>query len=194
MSVDAEPGVRVQVVNFDRLWGADPRWYRLGDDVSLGRRGVSQTMVLYLVAGLASAWFLRQVPPASWLVGEISWWLWMPAVVGSFTAAAAVKPNGLRMHEFLPAILGAAVSPRCHLGWEPAAELEGTWTAEDLPLLGDGSPGGEEIRYRGPGRVRIAGEVTRTGDELVVRAGGQGGQTVVVDAGQTVRITVDRGE
>ncbi|WP_196189484.1 hypothetical protein [Conexibacter sp. W3-3-2] len=162
--------------------------------MSLGRRGVSQTMVLYLVAGLASAWFLRQVPPASWLVGEISWWLWMPAVVGSFTAAAAVKPNGLRMHEFLPAILGAAVSPRCHLGWEPAAELEGTWTAEDLPLLGDGSPGGEEIRYRGPGRVRIAGEVTRTGDELVVRAGGQGGQTVVVDAGQTVRITVDRGE
>ncbi|MTD47593.1 hypothetical protein GKE82_25655 [Conexibacter sp. W3-3-2] len=101
----------MQVVNFDRLWGADPRWYRLGDDVSLGRRGVSQAMVLYVLAGLASAWLGRVLPPVSWLAGGVSWWVWMPAIVGLAAAGAAVKPNGLRMHEFLPIVLEALAAP-----------------------------------------------------------------------------------
>lgn len=194
MSADAGPGVRVQVVNFDRLWSADPRWYRLGDDVSLGRRGVSQTMVLYLVAGLASAWLTRSIPPASWLTGGLSWWLWMPAVVGTFAAAAAVRPNGLRMHEFLPVILESATTSRHRLGWEPAGGLEGEWTGQEIALLGDGSPGGEAVRYCGPGRVRIVGDMSRTEDHLVVTPGSGRARTVVVDTGETVRITVRRGE
>ncbi|MTD47457.1 hypothetical protein GKE82_24960 [Conexibacter sp. W3-3-2] len=183
----------MQVVNFDRLWGADPRWYRLGDDVSLGRRGVSQAMVLYVLAGLASAWLGRVLPPVSWLAGGVSWWVWMPAIVGLAAAGAAVKPNGLRMHEFLPIVLEALAAPRHWLGWEPCGPLEGSWSPRPLPLLGDGSPGGEAIRYRGPGRLRIVGAVERTGEELVVRpAVGRVG-SVEVGVGERLVVRVVRG-
>ena len=133
------------VVNVDALWGGEPRWYRVGD-MSLGDRGIPQTVVFYALTGAILAWLL----PAIGLP-------WAPhglLVVALFTAAGFVKPGGLRVHVFLPIAAGHALASKHLHGWAPCRDPEGTWRPEALPLEPDGSqPRFRQLRFEGPGLV-----------------------------------------
>ena len=145
---------RERRVNFDGRWGAEDRWYRLGD-VSLGRRGVKQIVVFYVLAGVPLSYALHVLPVVGALTAAH-----LPAVVWSLGpivlsgALGVVKPNGLAMHVFLPIALGQVFAERHLLGWTPCAEPVGRWSPRPLALESDGSESAfTEMEYVGPGEL-----------------------------------------
>ena len=144
----------VPVTNYDELWGAEPRWYSLGGDVSLGRRGVPQLVVFYALAAMAAAVAMHSLPPLSWVLRPIPWWAFGPTVVGLGAASALPRVSGVRAHVFVPAALRHVLGPKDFCAWRPCAPVGAGWQPDELVLIPDGSEG----RYRtathtGPGRV-----------------------------------------
>ncbi|WP_354697316.1 hypothetical protein DSM112329_02939 [Paraconexibacter sp. AEG42_29] len=193
------------VVNVDALWGADPRWYRIGD-VSLGDRGVPQLVIFYAAAGVILGWLLTSLP-----VGVR---FWPAGLIVTLVAAALgfVRPGGLRVHQFAPVAAAHLVAPRHLHGWHPCPSPEQQWRPGPLPMEGDGSrPQFEELAYTGPGlivRHRPARHVRlrlRPHERLLGRRAGRQvltpipaagclteGREVLVPAGVTVRVRRER--
>ena len=139
---------RVDVVNVDVLWSAQPRWYRLGD-LSLGDRGVPQIVVFYAIAGVLSAWLLAAVP----VVG-LPWWPFGVVVICGFGGAGFLRPNGLPVHTFLPTALAYLVASKHLHGWRATTDPTSPWSPGELGLETDGSRGRfEALVFEGPGRA-----------------------------------------
>jgi len=145
----AEDNARVDVVvNVDALWGAEPRWYRIGD-VSLGDRGISQAVVFYAIAGVVLAWAAGALP-----LFAVGWWPGGVLLAVLVTMAGFVKPNGLRVHVFAPAAIAHLAASRHLLGFMAIGDPRRPWRPGALVLEADGSaPAFADLVYEGPGLV-----------------------------------------
>lgn len=136
------------VVNVDALWGADARWYRLGD-VSLGDRGVPQLVVFYAAAGVLAGWVVTGLP----VVGLRFWPTGLLTAL-AVTAAGFVRPGGLRVHQFVPTVAAHFAAPRHLHGWQACRPPRAEWRPPVLVLEGDGSgPRFEPCSFMGPGLI-----------------------------------------
>lgn len=127
------------VTNFDAVWGdaAEPRWFHVGKPphrVSLGRNGVPQALVVYALCGAGLALVLSRLPVLSVLISWPSGWVAGAAVTALFALAALLRPNGLRVHVFLPILLADRLGPRHTLGWKPLADPTAPWQPTELVL------------------------------------------------------------
>lgn len=187
------------VVNVDGLWGADPRWYRLGD-VSLGDRGVPQLVIFYAAAGITLGWLLSALPAG------VTFWPTGAILALGVTGLGLVRPGGLRAHQFLPVAATYLLTPRHRHGWMACQAPLRRWRPAELPIESDGSrPAFESLTYTGPGLLirhrparhlqlprttweRLRGREARqalepAGDEVLPE-----GREVLVAAGVTVLV------
>jgi len=143
---------RERIVNFDPLWSATPRVYRIGD-VSLGRRGLPQQVLVYLLAGLLGAVGILLLPLVGSLIAAVvPGVVWVVGVTAFVGALGAWRPGGVPVHILGPVLVRFLFRDRVLLGWVPLPDPCRPWQPDDLVMQDDGShPSFTAMEFRGPG-------------------------------------------
>lgn len=152
MEQDTSP--RERVINFDGLWSTLARVYSVGD-VSLGRRGVPQMVLVYGLAGVFAAVVILFVPLLGAVIAAVLPGLaWVGGVGMLFGAAGAWRPDGVPMHVLGPVIARHPFRARVLLGWLALSDATHAWRPDDLVLEDDGSRAVfAPMEFVGPGRI-----------------------------------------
>lgn len=149
---------QLEVRSFRAVFALERRIYRV-DTLRLNPGGVPLRGIAYAVALVMLALLAGVVPPASWLVDLVPWYIRDLAVpIAMSILLASLRLDGRPFHLAAASIGAFALGPR-RLHRLVAAPRTARWEPPDLLVIPDGSDARfRALRFRGPGAliVRVA--------------------------------------
>ncbi|HEY5198840.1 MAG TPA: hypothetical protein VIJ51_17615 [Solirubrobacteraceae bacterium] len=147
----------MEIRSFRAVFELERRVYRV-DTVRLNPSGVPLRGILYAAALIPACLVAGRLPPASWVLGLLPWYvvdLGLP-IIGA-AVATTVRIDGRPFHHAARALMIHCVSPRWLRGFARAPAPGARWSPAAILLIPDGSDAGfRRLRYRGPGAVQVA--------------------------------------
>lgn len=175
----------MEIRSFRAVFELERRVYRV-DTVRLNPGGIPLRGVLYTAALVPASLVAGRVPPASWVLGLVPWYvryLGLPVVVAALATIARI--DGRPFHHAARALAAHCVAPRWTSGLVRAPAPGARWRPPTILLIPDGSDGRfRRLRYRGPGAVLVgyahdraewsSGSVLRPRVDLTIHPRGSG--------------------
>jgi hypothetical protein len=147
----------MEIRSFRAVFELERRVYRV-DTVRLNPAGIPLRAIVYAVALVPAAVIAGRLPPASWALDLVPWYIrcvGLP-IIGA-ALATVVKIDGRPFHHAARALAVHAVAPRWTCRLTRAARPGARWQPAPIMLIPDGSDAlFRHLRYRGPGAVLIA--------------------------------------
>lgn len=147
----------VEIRSYRRVFDLERRIYRI-DRVRLNPGGIPVRGLLYFIASLLCALFVRRLPLVGALQQILPWYLAdvaFPALVA--TLLSALRIDGRPFHVAARTIARYACGPRRLERFTPTVRFGARWHPPELIVLPDGSDARmRRLRYTGPGVVLIA--------------------------------------
>ena len=146
----------MEIRSFRAVFELERRIYRV-DTVRLNPGGIPVRGVLYAGTLVVACLVAGRLPPLSWILGLLPWYiryLGLP-VVGA-AIATIVKVDGRPFHHAARALTVHAFAPRWTSGLARSPSPGSRWHPPPVLLVPDGSDARfRRLRYRGPGAVLV---------------------------------------
>jgi hypothetical protein len=146
----------MEIRSFRAVFDLERRIYRV-DTVRLNPGGIPLRGVLYTIALVPACLVAGRIPPVSWVLGLVPWYvryLALPVVVAAL--ATVVRIDGRPFHHAAVALAAHCVAPRWTCGLARAHAPGVRWRPPTILLIPDGSDARlRRLRYRGPGAVLV---------------------------------------
>jgi hypothetical protein len=146
----------MEIRSFRAVFDLERRVYRV-DTVRLNPGGIPLRGVLYTAALVPACLVAGRIPPASWVLGFLPWYvryLGLPVIIAAL--ATIVRIDGRPFHHAARAIATHCVAPRWTCGVARAQAPGARWRPPTILVIPDGSDARfRRLRYRGPGAVMV---------------------------------------
>jgi hypothetical protein len=147
----------MEIRSFRAVFELERRIYRV-DTVRLNPGGIPVRGVLYAGALGLACLIAGRVPPVSWVLGLVPWYIryvGLPVIAAAL--ATIVRIDGRPFHHAARALAVHACAPRWTSGGLSRAAAPGArWRPPPILMVPDGSDARfRRLRYRGPGAVLV---------------------------------------
>jgi len=153
-----------EIRSYRRVFDLERRIYSV-DRLRLNPGGVPVRGVVYLLAILAAAMLVGQLPMLGTIVQQAPWFLRDIALpVAAAAVLTAIRIEGRVFHLAAHAVLRYWFGPRHLAGTRRCARVGERWSPEEIVILPDGSDARlRPVLYQGPGAVLVSVEHGRGG-------------------------------
>ena len=153
-----------EIRSYRRVFDLERRIYSV-DRLRLNPGGVPVRGVVYLLAILAAAMLVGQLPMLGTIVQQAPWFLRDIALPVAVAAVlTAIRIEGRVFHLAARAVLRYWFGPRHLAGTRRCARVGERWSPEEIVILPDGSDARlRPVLYQGPGAVLVSVEHGRGG-------------------------------
>ena len=161
---------QLEIRSFRAVFALERRIYQV-DRLRLNPGGVPLRGIAYALALMLAALLAGAVPPASWLVGVVPWYIRdLAAPIALSILLASVRLDGRPFHVAALSLGAFAVRPR-RLHRLAAAPRPARWHPPDVLVIPDGSDARfRALRFRGPGALSVRTAHVRTEPTRFARA------------------------
>jgi hypothetical protein len=146
----------MEIRSFRAVFELERRVYRV-DTIRLNPGGIPLRGILYAGALVPACLIAGRLPPVSWILGLVPWYiryLGLPVVGGAL--ATIVRIDGRPFHHAARALALHSIAPRWTSGLARSPAPDSQWRPEPILLIPDGSDARfRRLRYRGPGAVLV---------------------------------------
>ena len=153
-----------EIRSYRRVFDLERRIYSV-DRLRLNPGGVPVRGVVYLLAILAAAMLVGQLPMLGTIVQQAPWFLRDIALpVAAAAVLTAIRIEGRVFHLAAHAVFRYWFGPRHLAGTRRCARVGERWSPEEIVILPDGSDARlRPVLYQGPGAVLVSVEHGRGG-------------------------------
>jgi hypothetical protein len=153
-----------EIRSYRRVFDLERRIYSV-DRVRLNPGGVPVRGVVYFVLLLALGLLAAGMPLAGALARAVPWYLRDVALpAAGATVLSALRLEGRSFHQAAHALARYRIGPRRLAGMRRCGAVGERWRPQEVLMLPDGSDGRlRQLRYTGPGAVRVSIEHERRG-------------------------------